>query len=145
MRCQEKECLLCGIERKQNRRLCLPVYLPTEGRVGVLPVSLSLRPHALLTQLINILKTIDEEQPEDEPEKQPQVVFLRREDNFKYCVSTRPLPPDTDAGEAQIKRFLSEKDQGLIDIATVIPKIDGDQLKAIPEILQMMKLKGING
>ncbi len=136
-RCQGKDCLLCKIGRQQDRRLLLPVYSPINTSISVLPISPSMRPHALLPQLINVFKTLRE--------KQPRVVFLRREDNVKFSVSTSSLSPDADAGEAQIKRFLSEIDQGLLDITTIYPQINTDQLKAIPEILNMMKLKGIGG
>ena len=60
--------LLCQVGRKKDPRLLLPVYLPTANAVGVLPLSRSLRPFALLPQLGPILQA-----------NKPMVAFVRRE------------------------------------------------------------------
>ena len=101
--CLGDTCLLCRIVRKQDPRRLLPVYLPTAKTIGVLPVSESRTPHALLPQLNAVLQA-----------SQPMVVFIRREGYAKFLVSTRALDPDTDAGEEQIQQFLKEHEAGRI-------------------------------
>jgi hypothetical protein len=132
IRCNEDGCILCKIGRKQDQRYLLPVYLPVEGTVGILPVSPSRTPHALLPQLINVLKA-----------KKPQVCFLRREGRYKFILSTIPLNADIDAGESQIEQFNERFERGEIDPLSIYLQIDNDQLAEIPEIANMLRLKGL--
>jgi len=111
----------------------LPVYLPAAGCVGILPVSQSLRPFALLPQISNVLKA-----------EKPMVMFVTRE-VAKYTVSTVELQKDVDGGEVAIKRFLDDYEAGLHDLSAVYPRIDNEQLATVEGIGQMMALKGICG
>ena len=123
--------MLCQIGRKQDERLLLPVYLPAAGCVGILPVSRSLRPFALLPQVLNVLKA-----------EKPTVMFVVRE-GAKFTVSTSELQDDVDGGEAVIKLFLEEFKAGNHDLQAVYQKIDNEQLAGVEEIGRMMALKGI--
>ena len=129
--CNGPDCVLCKIGRKQEERLLLPVYLPTAGCVGILPVSRSLRPSSLLPQIANTLKT-----------DKAIVMFVVR-DGAKYIVSTTELQKDVDAGESAIKRFRDDCEAGLHDLSTIYPKIANEELAGITEINRMMELKGI--
>ncbi|MFO7761689.1 MAG: hypothetical protein R6V20_08780 [Desulfobia sp.] len=129
--CNGPGCVLCRIGRKKDQRLLLPVYLPAEGQIGVLPVSRSRRPFALLPQLLNVLKA-----------ETPLVMFVSR-NGAKYSVSTSELGKDIDGGEATIKQFQEDYEAGRKDLTSVYPKIDNDQLAGIEEIARMMTLKGI--
>lgn len=129
--CNGTDCLLCRIGRKRDQRLLLPVYLPSAGCIGILPVSRSLRPFALLPQISNVLKA-----------EKPMVMFITR-DGAKYTVSTVELQKDVDGGEAVIKRFRDDYEAGLHDLSTVYPIIDNEQLASVEEISRMMTLKGV--
>ena len=129
--CNGPDCVLCRIGRRRDPRLLLPVYLPASGCIGILPVSRSLRPFALLPQISNVLKT-----------KKPMVMFVTREMD-KYNVSTAELQKDVDGGEAKIKRFLDDYKAGFYDLLAVYPKIDNEQLACVEKIGRMMALKGI--
>lgn len=130
--CNDQDCALCRIGRKRDERLLLPVYLPASGCIGILPVSRSLRPFALLPQILNVLKA-----------GKPMVMFIVR-DGSKYTVSTVEIQNDLDGGEAAIKRFLDEYEKGLHDLTAVYPRIDNDQLANVAEIGRMMALKGVS-
>jgi hypothetical protein len=129
--CNGPDCVLCRIGRKLNQRQLLPVYLPTEGCVGILLVSGSFRPFALLPQILNVLKA-----------EKRMVMFVAR-DGAKYTVSTAELHKDVDDGKSEIKRFLEDYEAGLHDLSTVYPTIENDQLASVGEIGQMIMLKGI--
>jgi hypothetical protein len=129
--CNGPDCVLCRIGRKRDQRLLLPVYLPAAGCIGILPVSRSLRPFALLPQISNVLKT-----------KKPMVMFVTG-NRGKYSVSTAELHKDVDGGEAEIKRFLDDYEAGFYDLLAVYPKIDNEQLACVEEIGRMMALKGV--
>lgn len=129
--CNGPDCVLCRIGRKRDQRLLLPVYLPAAGCVGILPVSRSLRPFALLPQISNILKA-----------GKPMVMFVTRE-GAKYTVSTAELQEDVEAGETAIRRFLDDYEGGLHVLAAVYPSIDNEQLASVEEISRMMSLKGV--
>jgi len=129
--CNGPDCVLCRIGRKRDQRLLLPVYLPAAGCVGILPVSRSLRPFALLPQISNVLKA-----------GKPMVMFVIRE-GAKFSVSTAELQQDVDGGEAAIKRFLDDYQAGCHDLSAVYPRIDNEQLSGVEEIGRMMALKGV--
>jgi hypothetical protein len=129
--CNGRNCLLCRVGRKYDERLLVPVYLPESGSVGVLPVSKSLRPAALLPQFASVLKA-----------DKPLVMFITRE-GAKYTVATQELRPEMDGGEVIIKRFLEDFEKGKIDLTSVYQKIENDQLASIEGIQRMMALKGI--
>ena len=129
--CNGPDCILCRIGRRRDQRLLLPVYLLVAGCVGILPVSRSLRPFALLPQISHVLKA-----------EKPMVMFVTRE-MAKYNVSTTELQKDVDGGEAIIKRFIEDNNAGLHDLTSVYPKIDNEQLACVEEIGRMMALKGI--
>jgi hypothetical protein len=129
--CNGPDCVLCRIGRKRDQRLLLPVYLPAAGCVGILPVSRSLRPFALLPQISSVLKA-----------DKPMVMFVVR-DGAKYSVSTTELQKDVDCGEAVIKRFIADYEAGLHDFSAVYPRIENDQLADVAEIGRMMTLKGV--
>jgi hypothetical protein len=130
--CNGLDCLLCRIGRKRDQRLLLPVYLPAASCIGILPVSRSLRPYALLPQISNVLKA-----------EKTMVLFVTR-DGAKYIVTTAELQKDVDGGETLIKRFLDDYEAGLHDLSTVYPRIDNEQLASVEGIGQMMRLKGIS-
>lgn len=131
--CNGPECVLCRIGRRKEERLLLPVYLPASGCVGILPVSRSLRPYALLPQVSNVLKS-----------DAPMVMFVIREVG-KYMVSTKSLEKDMDGGEFQIKEFLEDYAAGSLNLIDLYPKIDNEQLLGVDGIQKMAALKGIKG
>ena len=130
--CNGLDCVLCRIGRKRVQRLLLPVYLPAAGCVGILPVSRSLRPFALLPQISNVLKA-----------SKPMVIFVTRE-GAKYSVSTAELQKNVDGGESAIRRFLDDYEAGIHVLSVVYPRIDNEQLASVEEIGRMMSLKGIS-
>ena len=131
--CNGPDCVLCRIGRRKEQRLLLPVYLPAEGRVGILPVSRSLRPFALLPQIANALKT-----------ENPMVMFVSR-DGARYTVLSAELKDDVDRGEASIKNFLADYKADHHALSSIYPKIENEQLACVEEIGRMMALKGIGG
>ena len=129
--CNGPDCVLCRIGRRRDPRLLLPVYQPAAGCVGILPVSRSLRPFALLPQISNVLRA-----------GKPMVMFVTRE-KAKYNVSTVELQEDVDGGEKVIRSFLEDYADGNLNLTSVYPTIDNEQLSNVEEIGRMMKLKGI--
>ena len=127
--CNGSGCVLCRVGRKQDERLLLPVYLPTSESIGILPLSRSLRPYALLPQLLNVLKA-----------KNPMVMFVRREGG-KYLVSTVDLKPDAEGGELAMKQFLSDYEANNYDLASLYPQYSNEQLTGVEEISRMLALK----
>jgi hypothetical protein len=130
--CNGAECVLCQIGRSRDQKMLLPVYLPAAGCIGVLPVSRSLRPFALLPQISSVLKA-----------QKPMVMFVTR-DGARYTVSTAELQKDVDGGEAAMKRFLEDYDGGSCDLSAVYPKIANEELANVKEIARMMALKGVS-
>ena len=120
--CNGPDCVLCRIGRKRDQRLLLPVYLPAAECVGILPVSRSLRPFALLPQISNVLKA-----------EKPMVMFVTRE-GAKYTVSTVELQKDVDGGERRSDAFWTITRLAFTVLAAVYPCIDNEQLASVEEI-----------
>ncbi len=74
VRCNGDDCVLCKVGKERKQQGLLPVYDPVTESIGFLSVNSSLRPNALLPQLID---RFDEEVP--------KVIFISRED-YKYVV-----------------------------------------------------------
>jgi hypothetical protein len=133
VQCNEPDCILCLIGRKQDERFLLPVYLPTQGTVGVLPISPSLQPFALLPQMLEVLQ-----------KEEQQVIFIRREGMTKFHVTTSPLTEGADTGETHIKAFLEKMESVTVDLTAVFNRLSNKQLAAVPSIAENLRLKGIN-
>ena len=124
------DCILCRAGKRLETRHLLPVYQPLDRLVGVLSVSLSLRPLALWPQLAPVLKA-----------DQPMVVFIER-DRDQFTVTAQELTDDMDSGEAIVEQFKAELEAGTVDLASVYPARTNDQLREVPEIANRLRLKG---
>jgi hypothetical protein len=134
VRCnQETEngrCLLCDVGRHRDERYLLPVYLPEARVVGILAVSLSLRPKSLLAQLLAHLERTE-----------PVVLFIRRE-GANFTVASAPLPPGADDGANVIGAFRERFDCGEIVIESAFTSVPNSRLAVIPEIAHALALRG---
>lgn len=129
--CNGPDCLLCRIGRKQDSRILLPVYLPTAGYIGVLPVSRLMRPHALFPQILPALSS-----------GKNVVLFITRQ-MAKYTVSMNELNEDSDGGEEVIEQFTIDYNARHYDLTSVYLRVDNKALSEVSEISKMMALKGI--
>jgi hypothetical protein len=128
--CGGDGCVLCCAGRKRDERLLVPVYLPALDAVAVLPVSPSLRPHALMPQLVNVLRA-----------GKPMIMFIKRNGD-RYTVATSELEQDADGRETVIQAFVDDYTAKRIDLSTVYMRIDNEQLAQVPDIARMLALKG---
>jgi hypothetical protein len=130
--CNGSDCVLFRIGRKREQRLLLQVFLPTTGRMGILPLVKTLQPSALLSQISDVLE-----------EEERMLMFVTRH-GTKFKVSTAELPKDFNGGEAKIKRFRDDWKAGAIDLSSVFPRIENEQLAEVIEIRRMMTIKGVD-
>lgn len=133
VQCNGDGCALCLAGKKKEQRVLLPVYVPTAHAVGVLPVSTSLRPNALMPLLQPVLAA-----------NKPTVAFLKKDGPTKFVVSSSALPPDADGGEAVTVPFLTRWEAGEITLESAFQKIPNAQLKLVPSIARLLELKGIS-
>lgn len=128
--CNGDDCVLCRIGKKRQKRILLPVFLPVTETIGILPVSTSSYPDALLSQISDVLES-----------GKPLIIFISR-DRYTYTVSTKEFK-DTNIGEDQRKAFEKAYKSGDIDITSVYPQFDNKKLSSVPDISRMLKLKEI--
>ena len=107
----------------------MPVYLPVNQAVGVLPVSPSLRPLALLPQIASVLKS-----------RRPMVLFVARQGS-QFRVSSCELKENMDSGSEAIRRFKEEYEAGNVDLTSVFSRIPNEQLKLVTEIAQILQYR----
>jgi len=126
-------CMLCEIGRKRNKRLLYPVFSLETENVEILPVSESLRPYALLPQILNILST-----------DKRQVTFFSQE-NYKYSLTTRKLGKERKRLVTPvIKSFIKSWKAQDVDLSSVYQRISNSTLASYPEIRKMADLKGLD-
>ena len=116
-------CAACDAGIPRNKRIFLAVVDLASKQVGILLVSTSLRPKALLPPVINILKS-----------DKAVAVFIRREGQ-EYSVNTKELTQSKRKEiKPIIKDFMKQYEDGKIDITDVYPTIDNSILADIEEI-----------
>lgn len=131
LRCNGKGCVLCMIGRKLLPRVILPVYSTAERRVGVLMMSASRRPGALLPQLVPALRS-----------KARILAFIARH-GTRFSVQVKPLPPDVEDGAHLIRAFQEADAAGTISLVDALQSISNDELRAIPAIQEQLRLRGL--
>ena len=129
--CNGDDCVLCQVGRKPTEKVLIPVYLPVSQSIGILPVSTSLKPGALLPQLATI-----------QGAERRMGVFLSKEGLYRFVVSTFDLTEEIDTGEEVISRFFDKVNADEIDLPSVYPRLENEQLSAISEIARLLRLKG---
>jgi hypothetical protein len=130
--CNGEGCLYCLAGRKQERRLLIPVYSPTDKQVALLAVSSSERPRALLPQIRNILTS-----------GKRVVVFASRGEDYSYKLSTYDIPEDGEAGAESITEFMADQPGNELVLPSTYQRLTNDQLADIPGVRSALQLKGI--
>lgn len=126
----EGRCLLCEVGRTRDERYLLPVYVPKEQAVCVLPVSTSQRPNALLPQLLTHLER-----------QEPVVLFLRREGG-KFAVGSAPLLPGCDDGAVAVAEFRGRLDRAEVRLDDAFARVPNARLAQVPGIAQGLAFRG---
>jgi hypothetical protein len=130
--CNGPTCCLCRAGYKAEHRVLLPVYSSVDRRVGVLLVSRSMRPHALLPELIKYVGNAEKR----------IVLFVSRGDDFLYTVTAGAVQDGDEDGAAAIKQFQADVAENKVDLTSVVQHLTEEQLRAVPEIQRRLELKG---
>jgi hypothetical protein len=136
VRCNEPDCLLCRLGRHPDKRDLWPVYDVLGRTVAILPISPSIRPHALRSQLLPALRRMDKGEG-------PLLLTVRKDGRSKFIMSARPLPEGADDGRAVIGPFCERLKAGQVDLASAFQLIPNVELAMIDEVSLMMKAKGL--
>jgi hypothetical protein len=132
--CIGTSCCLCRAGYKTEQRVLLPVYVPVDKRIGVLLVSTQMRPHSLLPQLI--------QQVRDAEQRQERVVlFVSRDESYRYAVTAGAARDGDDDGAAAIKQFQADVAENKVDLTSVVQHLTEEQLRAVPDIQRRLELK----
>lgn len=129
VRCNDEHCVLCAIQNEKVPRYLLPIYLLVSRVIAILAVSPSMRPKALLPQVLMILKSASE----------PTAALISRQSNTQFSVEPQPLPAEVDAGEVLIAEFMGQYRADKIKPSEVYLQISNEELRRLPEIAQMVK------
>lgn len=133
VRCLGDDCLLCRIGKSKTTRRLLPVYLPIERQIGVLPIATTLTPKALLPQLASFLRA-----------EQLHVVFASRQGQ-QFHVHGAPLQEGEDDGRETIASFQQRVEEGAVDLRSVYLALQPADLLEIEPIARLARLKGVAG
>jgi len=132
--CNGDGCVLCKIGRSKTEKLLYPVYLPTAQEIGILPVSPSQKPKALLPQLGVVLQ---------DAEKELKLLFICKIDSFSFSVKTGRFPEGSHKGVAVIDHFNTGPGRDTNNFASVYQRISNEQLATIPGIKNALALRGL--
>lgn len=132
IRCNGNGCVLCRIGRPVEERALLPVYLPAQAKIGILPISPSSRPGALRPQLMPFLRS-----------DKKVVLFIRKVDQLSFHVGSKEVPPGMYHCEKLVADFQQRLEAGEIDLAAVYRSLDNASLAKVDGIATLMQLKGV--
>jgi len=130
--CNGEGCALCRLGRPKEERALLPVYLPAQGTIGVIPISPSSRPGALRPQLLPLLRS-----------EKKLVVFIKKADQLTFSVGSSEMDPKDHRGDRRIEDFQKKLEAGELDLTSVYPRMSNEALARVPGIGTMLTLKGI--
>jgi hypothetical protein len=136
VRCIEPDCLLCRLGRHPDQRDVWPVFDVLARAVAVLPISPSMRPHALRSQVFPALRRMANGEG-------PLLLTVRKDGNSKFIMSALALPEGADDGRAVIGPFCERLKAGQVDLASAFPAFPNVELAMIDEVSLMMKAKGL--
>jgi hypothetical protein len=136
VRCVGPDCLLCRLGRHPEIRDLWPVFDILARAVAVLPISPSMRPHALRSQLFPALRRMANGEG-------PLLLAVRKDGNSKFLLSALPLPEGADDGRAVIGPFCEQLKAGQVDLASAFPAIPNVELAMIDEVSLIMRAKGL--
>lgn len=129
--CNGPNCIFDKLGRKNQLKFHLPVFRVLTGDIAILAISESMRPLALRPQIQNILSS-----------GKRQGVFISR-DGYDYNVDPFDITSDMDSGEEVIKNFLAAHPDGDFDVSGLYRQVSNEEMADIPEIANLMKIKGI--
>jgi hypothetical protein len=135
--CNGPDCILCRIGRQQDVRDLWPVYDVLGRTVGVLPVSDTMRPHALRPQLMPVFRGLKEN-------AQRVILAVRRLEAGQFVVHTQALLEGGHDGAAEIAAFHKDFEAGRFDLASVFPRVANQDLAGMPEVGLILKMKGLD-
>jgi hypothetical protein len=125
-------CLLCQIGKKKVKRLLFPLVSLETGNVEVLPVSDSLRPYALLPQILNVL------------EADRRLVSFFSQENYQYTINNFKLDKaERNMISGAIKSFKKSWKAREIDLASVYQRVSNSTLLNYSELKYKASLRGV--
>jgi hypothetical protein len=130
--CNGTDCVLCRLGRPVEERALLPVYLPAQGTIGIIPISPSSRPGALRPQLLPLLRS-----------GKRLVVFVKKPDQMNFTVGSKEVDPTVYRCDRLIEDFQRKLEAGELDLTSVYPRLSNEALAKVPSIGTMLLLKGV--
>lgn len=130
--CTGPECVLCKSGKEQQTLYVAPVYVVLEKQVQLLSITTSMRPKALLPQIVAVISM----------HSWDKVVLFVSRHGYDFNVEIKPYSPHEKKDRPVISAFLDEYDAGRIDLSSVFQRYDNDTLAAMPEIARVLELLG---
>ena len=65
--------------------------------------------------------------------------MLMRQVNFNFAIMEKKMPPSMRPDPQVIDHFKTERERGL-DLASIYPQMDNEQLMNVPEIAMLLEL-----
>jgi len=130
--CNGTECALCRLGRTVEERVLLPVFLPGQGKIGIISISKSSRPGAIRPQLLPLLRS-----------EKRLVLFIKKVDQMNFKVGSSEVDPKAFGCDRPIEDFQRKLEAGEIDLTSVYPHQSNEALARVPGINRMLQLKGV--
>jgi len=130
-RCNGADCVLCRLGVPVEERALVPMYLPSTGSIGIVPVSPCSRPGALRPQLLPFLQSAKK-----------QILFIKKSDQLTFTVGSREADYPDPRGDKITADFQRRLEAGELDLTSVYPSLSNEALARIPGISRMLQLRG---
>jgi len=130
--CNGTDCALCRLGRPVEERALLPVFLPMQEKIGIIPISPSSRSGALRPQLLPLLRS-----------EKRLVVFIKKADQMTFKVGSSVVDHQAFGCVPLIEDFQRKLEAGEIDLTSVYPRQTNEAMARVPGINRMLQLKGV--
>jgi hypothetical protein len=137
VRCNGEGCPLCLAGKNVEKRMLLPVYVPSRGTIEVLAISPNSQPGALRPRILALLGKMKES-------SDPIFVLISKPDRTTFKVTLLQAGPHHDTGKLACEDFLKRWEAGQVDPAEAFQQLDNATLRALRGIDILLQFKEVN-
>ncbi|MBF0238107.1 MAG: hypothetical protein HQM12_10400 [SAR324 cluster bacterium] len=128
--CNGDDCLWCDAGIAKKATAFLPVSVPSEREIQMLPMPVNNSPGALLPQVLSQAEVPDR-----------TISVVTKLSNYSYDLKSRPLGQDEYDCAQEIEDFMKKWDAGEIDLESLIPQLSNEELEELPWMQELLRFK----
>jgi hypothetical protein len=137
LQCVGDTCPLCRLRNKRTKMCLYPVYDPVKRAVRLLPVSENERPGALLPALRMVLERV--------MNGERLLIGVCKADRTQFTIESYNWTTSLKEADERINTFKDAVKNGTATIGNLYMRLTVNELAALPDIAESLRLKGLLG